>query len=223
MLLEAYDIRKSFPGNPPVEILKGISLHIHAGELVAIVGSSGAGKSTLLHILGTLDKPDSGRILFRNEEVSFSNSRELDRFRNKNIGFVFQFHQLLPELTAAENIMVPCLIAGQKMKVARDRAMQMLELFHLTDRAKNRPSALSGGEQQRVALARALANDPPLILADEPSGNLDAANALEMHTLFVNLASSLNKAFVVVTHNPLLADMAHRVLTMKDGQLITRA
>ena len=218
--MEAHDIRKSFAGNPPVEILKGISMHINAGELVVVVGSSGAGKSTLLHILGTLDKPDSGKILFQGKELSFADSRSLDRFRNKNIGFVFQFHQLLPELTTAENIMVPCLIAGQSMKISRERAMQLLELFHLTDRAKNRPSALSGGEQQRVALARALANDPPLILADEPSGNLDAANALEMHTLFVNLATSLNKAFVVVTHNPLLADMAHRVLTMKDGQII---
>lgn len=195
-------------------------MHINAGELVVVVGSSGAGKSTLLHILGTLDKPDSGKILFQGKELSFADSRSLDRFRNKNIGFVFQFHQLLPELTTAENIMVPCLIAGQSMKTSRERAMQLLELFHLTDRAKNRPSALSGGEQQRVALARALANDPPLVLADEPSGNLDAANALEMHTLFVNLATSLNKAFVVVTHNPLLADMAHRVLTMKDGQII---
>lgn len=218
--MEAHDIRKSFAGNPPVEILKGISMHINAGELVVVVGSSGAGKSTLLHILGTLDKPDSGKILFQGKELSFADSRSLDRFRNKNIGFVFQFHQLLPELTTAENIMVPCLIAGQSMKTSRERAMQLLELFHLTDRAKNRPSALSGGEQQRVALARALANDPPLVLADEPSGNLDAANALEMHTLFVNLATSLNKAFVVVTHNPLLADMAHRVLTMKDGQII---
>jgi lipoprotein-releasing system ATP-binding protein len=209
-----------------LEILKGVDLEIGQGEVVSIVGSSGAGKTTLLTILGTLDRPNAGEVIINNENVFGLGDRKLASFRNMNIGFVFQFHQLLPEFTAVENVLIPAMIAREHkagssdMKEAEKRATELLELFNLGDRIHHKPSELSGGEQQRVAVARALINKPALVLADEPSGNLDSKNAKELHELFFKLRKDLNQTFVIVTHNTELAAMADRTLVMKDGRIV---
>lgn len=215
-MIQANGIYKSF-GN--VDVIKGIDLQIDNGEIVTIVGASGAGKSTLLQIIGTLEKADKGEVLFDGRNISKMNQKNLAAFRNKNIGFVFQFHHLLPEFTALENICIPAYIAGVSKKDATERAMQLLEYLKLTDRADHKPSMLSGGEQQRIAVARALINKPSVILADEPSGNLDSQNAKELHELFFKLREKTGQTFVIVTHNNELAQMADRMLTIKDGKI----
>lgn len=204
-----------------LEILKGVDLEIQQGEIVSIVGSSGAGKTTLLTILGTLDKPTQGEVLINNESVFALSEKKLAAFRNQHIGFVFQFHQLLPEFTAIENICIPALIANKSKKESEQRAIELLELFNLKDRINHKPSELSGGEQQRVAVARALINKPKVIFADEPSGNLDSKNAEELHQLFFKLRDSFHQTFVIVTHNADLAKMADRTLVMKDGKIVS--
>lgn len=218
-MIRAENIHKAY-GN--LQVLKGISLDIPKGEIVSIVGASGAGKSTLLHILGALDKADSGRILFNDIDISLLNEKKLSAFRNKMIGFVFQFHHLLPEFTALENVCIPAYIAGESKKAAIEKASRLLEFLKLSERLDHKPSALSGGEQQRVAVARALVNNPAVVLADEPSGNLDSASSLELHELFFRLRDEFKQTFVIVTHNKELADMANRQLVMKDG-IIDRA
>ena len=215
-MIQANGSYKSF-GN--VDVIKGIDLHINKGEIVAIVGASGAGKSTLLQILGTLDKPDKGKVIIDNQDITSLNQKNLASFRNKKIGFVFQFHHLLPEFTALENICIPAFIAGVPKKEAADKAMALLEYLRLTERASHKPSMLSGGEQQRVAIARALINNPAIILADEPSGNLDSQNAKELHELFFSLREKTGQTFVIVTPNPSLANMADRALTIVDGKI----
>lgn len=216
MLVIAQGLEKSYGS---LHVLKGIDLTIQKGEIVSIVGASGAGKSTLLHLLGTLDMPDKGKISLNGSEIQDLRGPALAKFRNKHIGFIFQFHQLLPEFTATENAMMPALIAGKSFAEAESAAVQLLEMLGLKDRLQHKPSQLSGGEQQRVAIARALINDPDLILADEPSGNLDSENARALHELFFELRTKLNQTFVIVTHNQELADMADRKLVMKDGQI----
>ena len=213
-MIEAKGIYKSF-GN--VEVIKGIDLHIDKGEIVTIMGASGAGKSTLLQIIGTLEKADKGEVSINGQSISKMNQKMLAAFRNKNIGFVFQFHHLLPEFTALENICIPAYIAGVSKKEANDKALQLLDYLKLTNRADHKPSMLSGGEQQRIAVARALINNPAVILADEPSGNLDSLNAKELHELFFKLREQTGQTFIIVTHNPDLAKMADRTLTIKDG------
>lgn len=215
-MIEAKGIYKSF-GN--VDVIKGIDIQIDNGEIVTIVGASGAGKTTLLQIIGTLEKADKGDVIINGQNVSKMNQRTLAAFRNKNIGFVFQFHHLLPEFTALENICIPAFIAGDNKSKALSKANQLLEYLNLTDRANHKPSELSGGEQQRIAVARALINDPAVILADEPSGNLDSQNAKELHELFFKLREQTGQTFVIVTHNPDLAKMADRTLTIKDGKI----
>lgn len=215
-MIEAKGIFKSF-GN--VDVIKGIDIQINKGEIVTIVGASGAGKTTLLQIIGTLEKADKGDVIINGQNVSKMNQKTLAAFRNKNIGFVFQFHHLLPEFTALENICIPAFIARENKSKALSKANQLLEYLNLTDRANHKPSELSGGEQQRVAVARALINDPAVILADEPSGNLDSQNAKELHELFFKLREQTGQTFVIVTHNPDLAKMADRTLTIKDGKI----
>ena len=216
-MISGKNIHKSYGS---LEVLKGIDLEINKGEIVSVVGASGAGKTTLLQIIGTLDNPTSGTISFDNQDVSALSEKRLASFRNMNIGFVFQFHHLLPEFTALENLCIPAFIAGVSQKEAKSRAMELLEFLHLSDRAEHKPSALSGGEQQRVAVARALMNHPSVILADEPSGNLDSANAKELHALFFTLRKEFNQTFVIVTHNQELADMSDRKLMMVDGRIL---
>ncbi|MFD1143350.1 ABC transporter ATP-binding protein [Larkinella insperata] len=216
-LLEAINITRSH-GDLPV--LKGINLSIQSGEVVSIVGASGAGKSTLLHILGTLDRPDSGQITLAEQNVFKLNEKDLARFRNERIGFVFQFHNLLAEFTALENVCLPGFIAGHDEKKVRVRAEELLNILGVGDRKAHLPSQLSGGEQQRTAVARALINSPAIVFADEPSGNLDSHNAEELHKLFFRLRNELGQAFVIVTHNELLADMADRKLTIRDGLIL---
>ncbi len=213
-MIVAKDITRSFGS---LKVLKGISLEIGKGEIVSIVGASGAGKSTLLHILGTLDRPGGGQVMLNGQEVFRLSERRLSDFRNRHIGFVFQFHHLLPEFTAEENICIPAYIAGMGRKAAEAKAAELLEFMNLKDRSHHKPSELSGGEQQRVAVARALVNSPDLILADEPSGNLDSASALELHQLFFKLRGHFNQTYVIVTHNTGLADMADRKITIRDG------
>lgn len=215
-MIEANGIYKSF-GN--VDVIKGIDLHIDKGEIVTIVGASGAGKSTLLQIIGTLEKADKGDVIINGQNISKMSQKNLAAFRNKNIGFVFQFHHLLPEFTALENICIPAFIAGISKSNALNKASQLLDYLNLTERANHKPSMLSGGEQQRVAVARALINNPAVILADEPSGNLDSQNAKELHELFFKLREQTGQTFVIVTHNPDLAQMADRTLTIKDGKI----
>lgn len=202
-----------------LEVLKGVDLHIKPSEVVSIVGSSGAGKTTLLTILGTLDRPSSGEIVFNGTNITELNEKKLAAFRNQHIGFVFQFHHLLPEFTALENICIPAFINKTSKKEAETKAVELLDLLGLKERANHKPSELSGGEQQRVAVARALINNPKVIFADEPSGNLDSENAQNLHRLFFKLRDELKQTIVVVTHNETLADMADRKLIMKDGQI----
>lgn len=216
-MISGKNIHKSYGS---LEVLKGIDLEINQGEIVAVVGASGAGKTTLLQIIGTLDKPTSGSIHFDNQDVASLNEKRLASFRNMNIGFVFQFHHLLPEFTALENLCIPAFIAGVSQKEAIVRARELLDFLHLSDRAEHKPSALSGGEQQRVAVARALMNHPSVILADEPSGNLDSAHARELHELFFTLRKQFNQTFVIVTHNEELAAMSDRKLMMVDGRIL---
>jgi lipoprotein-releasing system ATP-binding protein len=213
-MLSASGIIKNYGDLP---ILKGVDLQIKAGELVAIVGASGAGKSTLLHILGTLDKPDAGEIFLDGEALHQLKASQLSAFRNRSIGFVFQFHHLLPEFTALENVCIPGFIANKAKKEVEKRAKELLGILNLSARLDHKPSALSGGEQQRVAVARALMNSPKLLLADEPSGNLDSANAADLHRLFLTLKRELNQTSIIVTHNTELSNMADRTLVMKDG------
>lgn len=216
MLLVARDIHKKYKN---LEILKGINLEVSKGEIVSIVGASGAGKSTLLHILGTLDKPDKGNVIINDEDVVKMGDSSLSKFRNQQIGFIFQFHNLLPEFTALENVKLPGLIAGRKPEEVEEKALQLLKLLGLDHRLEHKPSELSGGEQQRVSVARALINSPAVIFADEPSGNLDSKNAEELHHLFFKLRDELGQTFVIVTHNEQLANMANRKITIKDGRL----
>jgi len=215
-MIELHDIRKSFG---TLEVLKGIDLTINKGEIVSIVGPSGAGKTTLLQIVGTLDRPDSGQVFFDGSDVSQLKEKQLSAFRNKHIGFVFQFHQLLPEFTAVENVMMPALIGGANMADAHQRAMEILDYLHLSDRAVHKPSELSGGEKQRVAVARALVNRPQIILADEPSGSLDTQNKEELHQLFFDLRKELGQTFVIVTHDEQLAITTDRTIRLRDGMI----
>ena len=203
-----------------LDILKGVDLEIKSGEIVSIVGSSGAGKTTLLTILGTLDRPSRGQVLINGEEVSKLGDKKLAAFSNQNIGFVFQFHQLLPEFTALENVCIPAFIKGRGKKESMEKAAQLLDMLGLANRTNHKPSELSGGEQQRVAVARALINGPKVIFADEPSGNLDSKNAEELHKLFFKLRAEFGQTFVIVTHNNALAQMADRTLVMSDGRII---
>jgi lipoprotein-releasing system ATP-binding protein len=216
-MLIAKNIRKKYG---ELEVLKGIDLQVHEKELISIVGASGAGKTTLLQILGTLEKPDDGTYSLAGEEPFSMSPKELAHFRNTKIGFVFQFHQLLPEFTALENIILPALINGQDKNTAEKRALELLQFLNLKNRNHHKPNALSGGEQQRVAVARALMNSPKLILADEPSGNLDTANSQELHQLFFDLRDNFGQTFVIVTHNMELANISDRKLVMEDGKFV---
>ncbi len=218
-LIEAKNIHKSY-GN--LHVLKGVDCVIEQGEIVSIVGPSGAGKSTLLHIMGTLDQPDQGQIFFEGQSPNFRNTKKLAEFRNKEIGFVFQFHHLLPEFTALENVCIPAFIAKTSKPEAEKRATELLKMMGLGNRISHFPNQLSGGEQQRVAVARALINHPKVVLADEPSGNLDSNSAEELHKLFFTLRNELNQSFVVVTHNDELAQMTDRTLRMYDGKIVEK-
>jgi len=215
-MLQATGIYKSYGTLP---ILKGVDLHVAKGEIVSLVGASGAGKSTLLHIIGTLDRPDRGKVMINGTDVGSLQAKQLSAFRNEHIGFVFQFHHLLPEFTALENVCIPAFIRKESRKKAEYRATELLELLGVDRRASHKPAELSGGEQQRVAVARALVNHPSVVLADEPSGNLDSENAASLHTLFVDLRAQLNQTFVVVTHNEELANLADRIVHIKDGRI----
>lgn len=216
-MLTATNIRKNYGSLP---VLQSVDINIKKGEIVSIVGSSGAGKSTLLHILGTLDKADSGSITLEGEAVDKLKGNKLAAFRNKYIGFVFQFHHLLPEFSAVENVCIPGWVAGRKKKEVTEEAVNILKTLGLGERLDNKPQQLSGGEQQRVAVARALINKPSIIMADEPTGNLDSARAKELHQLFIDLRNKTNQTFLIVTHNDELAQMSDRVLHMKDGKII---
>jgi lipoprotein-releasing system ATP-binding protein len=217
-MLKALGVEKSYG---QLKVLKGIDLEVQKGEVVAIVGASGAGKSTLLHILGTLDQPDAGKVYIHEEEVFGKSAKNLALFRNKRIGFVFQFHNLLPEFSALENVMIPGLIGNNVPdKEVKEKATQLLAMLGLQKRLDHKPSELSGGEQQRTAVARALVNSPDIILADEPSGNLDSANALELHNLFFQLRKDFGQTFIIVTHNEQLAKMADREIELKDGVVV---
>ena len=216
-MIEIKGVTKSFGW---LQVLKGIDLCIEKGEIVSIVGPSGAGKTTLLQILGTLDKPDSGSVVVDGIETSTLSTNKLSEFRNTHLGFVFQFHQLLPEFTAIENIMIPAYIAGMKPKEARSRAEELLAFMGLSDRATHKPNELSGGEKQRVAVARALMNNPAVILADEPSGSLDSKNKEELHKLFFELRDKFGQTFVIVTHDETLATLTDRTIHLKDGRIV---
>ena len=216
-MIEIKGVTKSFGS---LQVLKGIDLRIEKGEIVSIVGPSGAGKTTLLQILGTLDKPDSGSVVVDGTETSTLSTNKLSEFRNTHLGFVFQFHQLLPEFTAIENIMIPAYIAGMKPKEARSRAEELLAFMGLSDRATHKPNELSGGEKQRVAVARALMNNPAVILADEPSGSLDSKNKEELHNLFFELRDKFGQTFVIVTHDETLATLTDRTIHLKDGRIV---
>jgi lipoprotein-releasing system ATP-binding protein len=216
-MLKALGLRKKYG---ELEVLKGVDVEIKKSEVVSIVGASGAGKSTLLHILGTLDKPDSGNVWLDKDDVFAQSTSELATFRNTRLGFVFQFHNLLPEFTAVENVMIPALISRKDAKEVKQRAIKLLEALAVGARAEHKPSQLSGGEQQRVAVARALINNPTLVFADEPSGNLDSKNAKELHELFFRLRDELGQTFVIVTHNQEFAAMTDRRLEIKDGRMV---
>lgn len=216
-MLTAQNIQK-FYGK--LQVLKGVDISIGTGEIVSIVGSSGAGKSTLLHILGTLDKPNKGVVTLNNQRIDQLTGNALANFRNKNIGFIFQFHHLLPEFTALENVCIPGWIAGDKKKDTANRAKVLLDSLGLSERLENKPHQLSGGEQQRVAVARALINNPSIVMADEPTGNLDSENGRELHQLFLSLRDQFKQSFLIVTHNEELAQMSDRIVQMKDGYII---
>jgi lipoprotein-releasing system ATP-binding protein len=203
-----------------LEVLKGVSIEVEKKEIVSIVGSSGAGKSTLLHILGTLDKADIGRVKLNGTEIYSLSPKKLADFRNKHIGFVFQFHHLLPEFSAVENVCIPGWLAGRKKKEVENKAKELLEILGLKERLDNKPNQLSGGEQQRVAVARALINNPAIVFADEPTGNLDSENAKELHQLFFELRNKFSQTFLIVTHNEELAQLGDRILHMKDGRIV---
>ena len=215
-MIDIRNIKKSFGS---LQVLNGIDLHIEKGEIVSIVGPSGAGKTTLLQIIGTLDKPDSGSVTVDGIDVGNLSSAKLSDFRNRHLGFVFQFHQLLPEFTALENIMIPAFIAGKGQKEAKEKAMELLSFMGLEDRASHKPNELSGGEKQRIAVARALVNNPAVILADEPSGSLDTKNKTELHRLFFDLRDRFGQTFVIVTHDETLAATTDRTIHMKDGMI----
>ncbi len=217
-MLKATGIYKNY-GN--LEVLKGVDIEIKKGEIVSIAGSSGAGKSTLLHILGTLDKADNGEVILDEIHMSSLSGKKLAAFRNKHIGFVFQFHHLLPEFTALENICIPGWIAKRQDREVEAKAYALLDLLNLKDRHDHKPGELSGGEQQRVAVARALINDPSIVMADEPTGNLDSANATELHQLFLDLRKKFQQSFLIVTHNEELAKQSDRILHMKDGKIVS--
>lgn len=216
-MLQGVNIYKRYD---KVEVLRGVSISINRGEIVSIVGPSGSGKSTLLHILGTLDKADSGKVIMNDTELTALKGNKLAKFRNIHIGFVFQFHHLLPEFSAVENVCIPGWLAGRKKSEVKKEALELLSMLGLAHRVDNKPSEMSGGEQQRVAVARALINKPDIILADEPTGNLDSANARELHQLFFDLRKQFNQTFLIVTHNEELAKSSDRILTMKDGIII---
>ena len=216
-MLSVKNIIKSYGS---LQVLKGVSLNIQRGEIVSIAGSSGAGKSTLLHIIGTLDQADSGEITLQDQRLDLLNGKKLAAFRNRHMGFVFQFHHLLPEFSAFENVCIPGWLSNTKKKETESRAKALLDTLGLKDRIEHKPSALSGGEQQRVAVARALINKPDIVFADEPTGNLDSKNARELHRLFVQLRESQQQTFLIVTHNEELAKMSDRVLHMKDGKIV---
>jgi lipoprotein-releasing system ATP-binding protein len=216
-LLVAKDIWKNYG---PVQVLKGVSLELDRGELVSIVGASGAGKSTLLYIVSSLEQADKGQVIFDGQEITTLPNKQLAAYRNHSIGFVFQFHHLLPEFTALENVSIPGWIAKSSKKKVQDRAIELLDFMGLADKKDKKPHSLSGGEQQRVAVARALLNNPALIFADEPTGNLDSENAASLHELFIRLRNEMNQSFLIVTHNELLANMSNRTLKMKDGLFI---
>ncbi len=216
-MLTATNIIKNYGALP---VLRGVDVQIKKGEIISIVGSSGAGKSTLLHILGTLDKADQGSVSLEGQRIEALSGSKLSAFRNKNIGFVFQFHHLLPEFSALENVCIPGWIAGSKKKEIIEKATNLLTTLGLSSRLENKPQQLSGGEQQRVAVARALINNPSIIMADEPTGNLDSSNARELHQLFIDLRNKFNQTFLIVTHNEELAQMSDRILHMKDGKII---
>jgi lipoprotein-releasing system ATP-binding protein len=217
-MLKAHQIKKSYG---KLQILKGVDFEVQKGEIVTVVGASGAGKSTLLHILGTLDKPDNGELFINDTNILKLSSKRLSAFRNQHIGFIFQFHHLLPEFTSLENICIPAFIAKKSKKEAELRARELLDMLGLASRADHKPTELSGGEQQRVAVARALVNHPDLVMADEPSGNLDSENATALHRLFLDLRDKFNQTFIIVTHNEDLAGMSDRKVVMKDGQIIS--
>jgi lipoprotein-releasing system ATP-binding protein len=216
-MLKATNITRNYNG---LQVLKGVDIFVNKGEIVSIVGSSGAGKSTLLHILGSLDKANSGEIWINNERIDTLKEKELAKFRNQHIGFVFQFHHLLPEFTALENVCIPGWIAGTNKNELEARALKLLKILGLQDRASHKPSELSGGEQQRVAVARALINNPDIVFADEPTGNLDSKHAQELHELFLHLQKTMGQTFLIVTHNEALAKMSDRVVHMKDGYIV---
>jgi len=216
-MITGKNIHKNFG---KVEVLRGVNILINKGEVVAIVGPSGSGKSTLLHILGTLDKADTGDVNINNTFISTLNEKKLAAFRNRHIGFVFQFHHLLPEFTAWENVCIPGWLAGRKKTEVKDNALDLLKMLGLTERMENKPNEMSGGEQQRVAVARALINNPDIVFADEPTGNLDSANAKELHQLFFDLRDKFTQTFLIVTHNEELAKLSDRVLYMKDGVIV---
>ena len=216
-MIRANHIKKSYQ---KLDVLKGVNIDISKGEVISIVGASGAGKTTLLHILGTLDRANSGTLEINNVTISSLSDKKLAEFRNKNIGFVFQFHHLLPEFTALENVCIPAFIGGTSKSLAEEKAKELLSFLGLTERLNHKPSELSGGEQQRVAVARALINNPAVIFADEPSGNLDSNSAKELHNLFFTLREKFNQTFVIVTHNEELANMADRKLVMRDGSIV---
>ena len=216
-LLVAKDLYKNYG---PIPVLKGVSLEISRGELVSIVGASGAGKSTLLYVVSSLEKADKGSLFFEGQDIAQLSNKAISQYRNEHIGFVFQFHHLLPEFTALENICIPGWIAKKSKKALEKKAIELLDFMGLAVKADKKPNSLSGGEQQRVAVARALINDPSLIFADEPTGNLDSENAIALHELFIQLRDKMNQSFLIVTHNDSLADRCNRKLTMKDGKII---
>lgn len=219
IILSSENISKSYQSAKKIklEVLKSISVEIEANKISVIVGASGAGKSTLLHLLGGLDRPDSGKVFFEQKNIFDFNNDKLAKFRNENMGFVFQFHHLLPEFTAVENVSIPQMIKGIDLKSASEKSLRILEIVGLKDRAEHKPAELSGGEQQRVAVARALANDPKIIFADEPTGNLDSANSDSIHKLLFDLRDNFKKTFVIVTHNPALMELADVIFEIKDG------
>ena len=217
-MIDIQNIQKSFD---TLHVLRGVDLHVDKGEIVSIIGKSGAGKTTLLQIIGTLDKPDSGKVLINNTDVFALKDKELARFRNRHIGFIFQFHQLLPEFTALENVLIPAMIAGENTATATNRAKQLLSELGLAERMTHKPNELSGGEKQRVAVARAMMMSPDVILADEPSGSLDEANKRELHKLLLDLRERYNQTIIIVTHDKELASISDRIVTIKDGQIST--